>query len=384
MEPVSDRVAVAEAEVKRLKAALKLEVQSRIIGEAERADLRSVINAMPIGLAYVDHTMAFKWVNVTWAKAFGLSPADFKGKTFAELNFGKLTVSLLGGMLDAENPILVRMPAVVVWDAKSWDLTAVPVLDSGLKGIVMAIDVSQQEENAANQRAQISRLAEIDRFKSDLISIVSHELRTPLTSIAGYAEFLSDDLQSEEAPRYVDAIQDAERRISAIVTDLVDSTALESGKMRLAKEPIDLPALVKDTLRAFVPQSEAADVDSFMTTNDPLEVVADRDRISQVLFNLIGNAIKFTPPGGNVTIEVATEGDDAKVSVRDSGQGIPEADLPLVFEKFHQVDSSSSRPKGGLGLGLYISRSLIDAHGGQIGVESTPGEGSCFWFTLPL
>ncbi len=378
------RVEAAEAEVQRMRAALDLEVDRRIIAEAERAALRSVIAAMPVGLAYVDHTMAFKWVNETWAEAFGLSPAGFVGKTFVELNFGSLTVSLLREMLNSDHPIMARIPAIVTRDSRSWDLTAVPVLESGLKGIVIAIDVSQQQEVAATQAAQISRLAEIDRFKSDLIRIVSHELRTPLTSIAGYAEFLSDDLQSADAPHYVHAIQEAERRITAIVSDLIDSTAVEAGKVRLSKESVDLSALVKDTLRALLPQSMAADVDTIMAPNEPLEVFADRDRIAQVLFNLLGNAIKFTPPGGHVGVEVAATGAEARVTVSDSGPGIPDAELPFLFEKFHQVDSSTRRPKGGLGLGLYISKSLIEAHGGRIGAESKVGKGSRFWFTLPL
>lgn len=374
----------AEAEVKRLRAELDLEVDRRIIAEAESAAFRSVIEAMPIGLAYLDSTMAFKWVNTTWAKAFHLAPTDFLGKAYSELNFGNLTVSLLRGMLEAEHPIVVTMPAVLARDARTWDLTAVPVLEAGLKGIVIAIDVSEREETAAAQSAQIRRLAEIDRFKSDLISIVSHELRTPLTSIAGYAEFLADDLEAAAAPQYVEAIQVAERRISAIVTDLIDSTALESGKVRLAKDLFDLPDLVKDTLRALLPQSTAAEVDSIMKTCEPLAVRADRDRIAQVLFNYLSNAIKFTPPGGHVTIEIASVGEEARVTVGDTGAGIAEAECGRLFEKFHQADSSTSRPKGGLGLGLYISRRLIEAHGGRVGVESTVGQGSRFWFTLPL
>jgi signal transduction histidine kinase len=225
-------------------------------------------------------------------------------------------------------------------------------------------------------------------LKGDFIGMISHELRTPLTAIAGYAECLEDDLAGTlTAPQreFVRAIQAGEGRIRAIVEDLLDFARLEAGTFKLACQPTDVVAVTRAELALLEPVAAAAHVQlDVQMAASSLTVQADPMRLSQVLLNLIGNAVKFTPAGGKVSVEVGADGSDARVRVRDTGIGIAPEHLDKVFDRFFQVDAGATRVRGGAGLGLAIAKSLVERQGGRIGVESEVGQGTTFWFTLPL
>lgn len=236
-------------------------------------------------------------------------------------------------------------------------------------------------------QAAIEQLKEMDRLKSDFINAVSHELRTPLSSIQGYAEFLEDRLAGEltaEQARFVCQIQGGAQRLRTLVDDLLDFARLQAGTFTLVMEQADLAAKIHDVIRSLYPA--AAEKQLTLTCKIPQETLfleMDAARIDQVLLNLLGNAIKFSCPGGQITIKATPGDDEVTVVISDTGLGIAPEHLPKLFTKFYQVDASSTRAHGGTGLGLAISRSIIEAHGGRIGVESTLGKGSTFWFTLP-
>lgn len=246
----------------------------------------------------------------------------------------------------------------------------------------------QEAEARANERIQqFEALRDLDRIKGDFINAASHELRTPLTTITGYAEFLEDEVAGPlngEQRGFVTQIQEGARRLQRIVDDMLDFARLEAGSFMLVKHEADLGLLIREELSDLRAQAEEADLTlAAEVPEEAMQVSMDPRRVGQVLLNLLGNALKFTPAGGNVTIRLSATPEAARVEVVDTGIGISEQYLSRLFQKFFQVDPSMTRERGGAGLGLSIAKALIEEHGGEIGVSSRLGEGSTFWFTLP-
>lgn len=250
--------------------------------------------------------------------------------------------------------------------------------------IAATLKVRQAGLLAAARRAPRTRRKPL---RLDFVSMVSHELRTPLAAIIGYAELMEDALEHEAArhlSEYVGHIQDSSRRLLALVEDLLDIAKLDSGNFRLVCQQADLVPVLQATAALVHPLVLARDVTlSVNVPETPVPMWLDPARIEQVLLNLVGNALKHSPPGGHIDVGVVEEAEGVRVTVRDDGPGMPPDVLPRLFERFYQVDASLSRVHGGAGLGLAIAKGLVEAHGGTIGVESLPGEGSCFHFTLP-
>jgi signal transduction histidine kinase len=248
-------------------------------------------------------------------------------------------------------------------------------------------DITERKRLEQHLRWQNERLQELDRLKSAFVGSVSHELRTPLTAIKGYAEFLEDGIGGElptQQQAFVGEILQGAARLERLVDDLLDFARLESGAFKLVLAEADLVSKVRAIAHALKPQAlEGAITLTLDVPDTPVPLRMDAGRIEQVLNNLVGNALKFTPPGGRVTVSVRPGAEAVRVEVADTGDGIAPAHLPHLFDRFYQVDNTSTRRVGGAGLGLTISKALVEAHGGTIGVETTPGKGSTFWFTLP-
>lgn len=240
------------------------------------------------------------------------------------------------------------------------------------------------------------RLQELDRLKSAFLATVSHELRTPLTSIIGYSEMLAEGLTGElnqEQKDYVQTIMEKGETLLKLITSILDISQIEAGRVRLVFEPMQVGDLVTSSLSSVRPQAlkKGLNVDMRLPARPPI-ARGDRDRLRQVFVNLLGNAVKFTPKGGTVTISLSEVAalpelggvEGFRVTVEDTGVGISEDQFEKIFRSFYQVDSSSTREFGGAGIGLSIVRSFVEGHGGKIRVTSQLGRGSCFTVSLPL
>lgn len=228
----------------------------------------------------------------------------------------------------------------------------------------------------------------LDRLKSDFVAVVSHEIRTPLTSVKGALELLADNryFKNTDQQGKLLAIAHANaERLLLLINDILDFSKLESASLPMTIERQRLEPVVQQATQNLRMLLEERRIKlDLVLPGDLPDAQLDAHRITQVVTNLLSNAIKFSPPGGEVRIEASTNGEVLLVSVRDRGDGIHAKDLPKLFRKFEQIDSGSTRKVGGTGLGLVISKGIIEQHGGRIGVDSTPGEGSTFWFTLPI
>ncbi len=230
----------------------------------------------------------------------------------------------------------------------------------------------------------VTDLRRVESIRRDFVANASHELKTPLTSIRGYAERLADMKMPDHAVSAVDAIVVNARRLQALVEDLLELSRIESGSVPLRPEPVDLAEVTRRLLRDLEPRLRAGQLELDLQASTDARVWADRRGVEQVLGNLLDNAIKYTPAGGRIDVHVRPgPGLRLQVSVTDTGIGIPRKDLPRIFERFYRVDPGRSRALGGTGLGLAIVKHLVQAMGGQLGVESQPGQGSRFWVELP-
>jgi histidine kinase len=218
-----------------------------------------------------------------------------------------------------------------------------------------------------------------------LIGDVAHELRTPLTAIKGFAEALMDGVLPPSAETYLQIHAEA-GRLSRLVDDLQELSRVEARATQLKIHPADSTALMQTVSKRLQHQFDAKQVTLILSLpHDPILVLADDDRIIQVLTNLIGNALQYTPEKGTVAVSIERDKNEARISVRDTGFGIPTDHLKHIFDRFYRVDKSRSRAHGGSGIGLTIAKHLVEAHGGKIWAESAgENKGSVFIFTLPL
>ena len=229
---------------------------------------------------------------------------------------------------------------------------------------------------------------EIADMKNEFVSTVSHELRTPLTSIKGYVDLILDGSAgevSEIQAEFLGIVKENSDRLVELINEMLDISRIESGRVHLKIEPFDLAESVHgavDTFRAMLSQSGHS-ITVSLSESLP-QVAADRDRVGQVLVNLISNALKYSPGGGKVIVSAKPDGDNVKVSVTDEGLGISREDQKRLFTKFYRVDTAMTREIGGTGLGLSICKTILELLGGSIGVTSKAAQGSTFWFTLPL
>jgi signal transduction histidine kinase len=234
------------------------------------------------------------------------------------------------------------------------------------------------------ERAEIER-AELERMKDEFLSIVSHELRTPLTSIRGSLGLLAGGVLGElpeRGQRMIEIASTNTDRLVRLINDILDIEKMQSGRLEMNREVLSAAEVVNDALELMQAMARDAGVVLAAATEDT-SFFADRDRMQQTFSNLISNAVKFSEPGKEVHVSARREDDEVIFSVADSGRGIPEDKLDLVFERFQQVDSSDARDKGGTGLGLPICKEIVERHGGRIWLESALGRGTTFFFTIP-
>jgi len=222
-----------------------------------------------------------------------------------------------------------------------------------------------------------------EKLRQNLVADTAHELRTPLSNLRGYLEAIKDDVLKPDAPT-INSLYEEATLLTRLVDDLQELALAEASELKLVMQAEDITGVIKQAAVSF--QSQAVDRGISLITDLPDKLPrcdVDSQRIAQILHNLISNAMTHTPREGNITISAKESGNYVEVTVADTGEGIPAEELPNIFERFYRVDRSRSRRTGGSGLGLTIAKRLVEAHGGQISVESEPGKGSRFIFTLP-
>jgi len=277
--------------------------------------------------------------------------------------------------------------------ARRLEVLEVPVFDdagraTAVEGIAHDVTERRAFEGAlkhAKERAEVA-----DRTKSDFLANMSHEVRTPLHAILGFAELLAHGALDAQQRDYVDQVLHSGRALLTLVNEVLDFSKVESGRLELEAAPVEVAEVVADVTRSFAPRlgRKGLTITTSIADEVPPWVVTDRTRVRQILLNLVGNAVKFTERGEiAVAVTARSLGERRhrlRLEVRDSGIGVERDRLGRLFEPFAQVDASTTRRFGGTGLGLAICRRLVEAMDGEIGVESQPGAGSTFWFTVPV
>lgn len=285
-----------------------------------------------------------------------------------------------------ESYATIRESGYILRDADGLALRMIGAMEDISERVKAEAERARAIARETAARVEIEAIKELNRLKNQFVNAVSHDLRVPLTSVMGYAEFLEDGIGGHLSPQqsvFVDQIQKNAIRLTHLVDDLLDFARMEAGTLKLNLEEGDLTARIREVVESLAPQIEAAGLTlSLELPEEPAMACIDGPRIERVLFNLLNNAMKFTPAQGRIRVRVASGPEGVRAEVHDTGAGIASEDLPKLFKPFSQLEGSER--KGGTGLGLNIVKLLVEAHGGVVGVESTPGEGSCFWFTLPI
>ena len=240
------------------------------------------------------------------------------------------------------------------------------------------------EGGAVAVAADRTALLAVENVRREFVANVSHELRTPLSAIKLMLEtVLASDDDAEARTLFLPQVAREVDRMIRLVEDLLELARSESGSLLLRREVFDLTDVATSVVNTFAQRSSAAGIELDLDAPEEVFVDADRNRLTQVALNLLDNALRHTPAGGTVTVEVDSEGRNALLRVRDTGRGIPYHDLPHIFERFYVVDRSRSREHTGTGLGLSIARHLVEAHGGTLTAHSIYGRGSTFVCRLP-
>ncbi|HEV7572188.1 MAG TPA: ATP-binding protein [Thermoanaerobaculia bacterium] len=256
------------------------------------------------------------------------------------------------------------------------------------------IGQTTRAEHTARERAEAAHAAEIkarvasdaaNRVKDDFIASVSHELRTPLTAILGWSKILTATTDPEEMKEGLQAIHSCASTQKKLIDDLLDVSRITSGKLRLSIRTINVAEVTRAGVDSVRPAAQAKGIEVAIHVDERIRMAADPDRLQQIIWNLVSNAVKFTPRGGSINVRIQRSDSRAIIEVNDSGEGIVAEFLPHVFEPFRQADASKAREHKGLGLGLSIVKSLVEAHGGTISVSSAgKGEGTTFRVALPI
>jgi two-component system phosphate regulon sensor histidine kinase PhoR len=294
-------------------------------------------------------------------------------------------------------------PAIAIWEQAKHGHThayAIAFLSAAiailvllrLSGLVRAVERARRAERDSRREAeqaqqllayQNEQLVEIDTLKDEFVSSVSHELRTPLTSISGYVELLLEDEANEERRGYLSIVDRNAQRLLGLVSDLLFTARLQDGRLELERTEVDLGRLVADAIQSARPRAESARIELVVDAVPVPPVLGEAVRLAQLLDNLVSNAVKFTPSGGRVTVRLASDGAQVRIEVSDTGIGIPDVEREKLFERFFRSQTALERQIQGTGLGLYISKAIVEAHGGRIGVQSVVGEGTTFVVELP-
>ena len=353
--------------------------------------MESVLNATNDGIALLSREGRFSLVNRRFCEMLGADPESLLHRTLPE------SQPYLVERLAQPDRLMSHVAALTVEDLNDPIGVAEEIIELTAPEHrffqVYTAPVQGENGNSVIGRIialrDVTRERELDKMKTEFISVVSHELRTPLTSIKGYTDLLLSGATGETSElqrEFLGIIQSSTTRLTNLINDILDISRIESGKIEIKHEPIDYRKIVADTLRLMRAAADEKHIvmDASLPETMP-PVRGDTDKVTQVLTNLVSNALKYTPPGGWIKVLLEVTGDASVTTcVADSGIGIAVEDQKRLFQKFFRADNSSTREAGGTGLGLVIAKTIVELLGGAIWVESETGRGSRFYFTLPL
>ena len=345
--------------------------------EQERAKATAILDAMIEGVIAVDGHDRILTMNERARAIFGL-PTRGEGQPFMEVvRNGELHTLVRGSRVSGAGAVSHREVRLLAPVPRTVEVNAVPLVLMGDEpgvGVVLVL-------------YDVTALRHLERVRTEFVANVSHELRTPLTAIQGYLETLLGGAleEREHARRFLEIAFRHTERLGRLLNDLTDLSNIELNKVKLSLEPVAIDEVVDSVLAIMQPRADAGRVTlSADVARDVPAALADHDRVAQILINLVDNAVKYTAAGGSVTVRATKAvGGGVGVAVADTGIGIPPADLSRITERFYRVDKARSRELGGTGLGLAIVKHLVIAHGGELTVESTEGQGTTVRFTLP-
>ncbi len=347
---------------------------SQISGlKKESAQAQAVLSGMSEGVIAVGADERILLLNPAAQEIFDIRKEDAQGRLFLEAVRNSDISEIIGAVLKEGRPIS-RELTLVLPVQKEFKINASPAFENNrVSGCVLVIH-------------DITQTRRLEKVRSDFVANVSHELKTPLTSIKGFVEtLLSGALEDKKDSReFLRIIQEQANRLDALSNDLLDLASLEDKGITLDREKVNLKELADKVLVVFEGELKKKEIEARNELAENLIVGADKNKIEQVLTNLIDNAVKFNRQKGSIRIYAQdVSGDKIKVTIKDSGCGIPAQDIPRIFERFYRVDRSRSRALGGTGLGLSIVKHIVELHKGSVGVENNEGLGSEFYFTLP-
>ncbi len=350
----------------------QLEARIRELSE-EKADLSAILAGMTEGVLVARPDGRIRLTNQALRHQFGITE-ETVGKTVLEA-FRNVPLQELVGEVIQDGDVSARELSFLTPNERTYELSATRL--QGNHGAVTGVIIVFHD---------ITRMRQFENTRKEFVANVSHELRTPLSIIKGYVETLLDDQppDAETARQFLHTIQRHSRRLEALIADLLSISALESQQARLNFEPVSMRAAAQSVLDELARQAQEKSITVSLKIPEQLPAVrADAQRLHQVLFNLLDNAIKYTQSGGHVTILAAEKDGAIETAVADDGAGIAPEHLPHVFERFYRVDKARSRELGGTGLGLSIVKHIVQSHGGRVWAESQIEKGSTFYFTLP-
>ena len=399
----SRKISVGSAdEIGQLGNALNLmarRLEDRLVAlEEERAKGAAILDSMVEGVLAVDGMNRILFINASACRLFNISSVVAEGRPFLEVIRNKEMLDLLNQTL-REGVFAPRELHILTPVQRILQVHASP-----LKG-------SERPSGALWVMHDVTELRRLETARTEFVANVSHELRTPLTSVRGYLEtLLEGGLEDREHARpFLEVIHKHTERLGRLLDDLLDLSNIELGKITLNRRPMGLAEVMGSVMTIYRPQAIKQEIELRAELPHDLPcVLADRDRLAQILINLLDNGLKFTPKGGRVTVTAKTvQGSTFKVqgsepetrdprpetqnlseaveiAVQDTGIGIPSQDLPRITERFYRVDRARSRELGGTGLGLAVVKHLVKAHGGEMTIESELNKGTTVRFTLPI